>query len=166
MSFNKDLERRVQEYAQQRGLTLGGRLGHGAHGIVWATKSQPENVASAVKVHRQQPDYERERDAYLRLKEQGVWNVAGHHVPRLLEFNDELWVIEMTVVSRPFLLDFAGAHLDRPPDFSAEVLADWAAEKLDQFGSNWTRVQSVLGLLQGYGVYMLDVNPGNITFAD
>ena len=53
---------------------------------------------------------------------------AGLRVPRLLQFDDDLWVIEMTIVSRPFVLDFAGAYLDMPPDFSDEVMADWHAE--------------------------------------
>jgi len=87
-------------------------------------------------------------------------------VPQLLGFDDELWVIEMTVVARPFVLDFAGAYLDFPPDFSEEVLADWQAEKHEQFGSRWPEVQAILRALEGYGVYMVDVNPGNVSFGD
>jgi hypothetical protein len=41
-------------------------------------------------------------------------------------------VIEMTIVSRPFVLDFAGAYLDSPPEFSAEIWSEWEAEKRDQ----------------------------------
>jgi hypothetical protein len=68
----------------------------------------------------------------------------------------------MTVVSRPFVLDFAGAFLDRAPDYSEEVLADWAAEKQEQFGPRWPEVQAILRWLEGYGVYMRDVHPGNV----
>ncbi len=72
----------------------------------------------------------------------------------------------MTVVSRPFVLDFAGAELDNPPDFSEEVLADWRAEKRDQFGERWAEVEAILGSLEGHGIFMLDVNPGNVSFED
>ena len=77
-----------------------------------------------------------------------------------------LLVLEMTVVKRPFVLDFAGAFLDDGPDFSDEVLADWRAEKQEQFGARWPEVQAVLRIIEGYGVFMLDVNPGNVSFGD
>jgi hypothetical protein len=72
----------------------------------------------------------------------------------------------MTIVTRPFVLDFAGAYLDEPPDFSEEVLADWRAEKQEQFGSRWPEVQAILRTLQRYGVFLMDANPGNISFGD
>ncbi len=72
----------------------------------------------------------------------------------------------MTVVKPPFVLDFAGAYLDRAPDFSEEVLADWTAEKQEQFGARWPEVQAVLRELDGYGVFLLDVNPGNVAFPE
>ena len=84
----------------------------------------------------------------------------------MLRHDDDLWVIEMTVVTRPFVLDFAGAYLDWPPDFSEEVLADWRAEKQEQFGPRWAEVQAILRSLEGYGVFMVDVNPGNISFGE
>jgi hypothetical protein len=92
--------------------------------------------------------------------------IRGCNVPALIDFDDELWVIEMTVVGRPFVLDFAGAYLDQEPDFSDEVLADWRAEKQEQFGPRWPEVQAILGTLEGYGVFLLDVNPGNVSFND
>ncbi len=84
----------------------------------------------------------------------------------LLAGDDELFIIEMTVVSRPFVLDFAGAYLDGAPDFSPEVLADWQVEKLEQFGSRWPEVQAILAFLQGHGIVMWDVNPGNVSVGD
>ncbi len=108
--------------------------------------------------------YFRERDVYLRLREHHVTQVQECLVPQMVAFDDDLWVIEMSVVSRPFLLDFAGAYLDQPPTFSEEVLADWHAEKQEQFGPHWPKVQAILAVLEGYGVFMIDVNPGNISF--
>ena len=46
-----------------------------------------------------------------------------------------MWVIEMTVVTPPFLLDFAGAYLDWPPEFSSEATEYWLHEKQEQFGT-------------------------------
>ncbi len=164
------MEHRVREYAQRHGLSLREQLGYGMHGSVFVAESQPgtEVVAprSALKVQRRQQEYIRERDVYLRLKEHGVIRIRGCDVPEMLRFDDELWVIEMTLVKRPFVLDFAGAYLDHAPDFSEEVWADWRAEKKEQFGRHWPEVQAILRVLEGYGVKMLDVNPGNVAFAD
>jgi hypothetical protein len=129
-------------------------------------ESQTVTGKSAIKVHEREADYCRERDVYLRLGECDVTAVRGCAVPELLDYDDELWVIEMTVVTRPFVLDFAGAFLDKPPDFSEEVLADWRAEKQEQFGPRWPEVQAILGFLEGLGVFLLDVNPGNVSFGD
>ncbi|HYV34934.1 MAG TPA: hypothetical protein VE988_04465 [Gemmataceae bacterium] len=67
-------------------------------------------------------------------------------------------------MKRPFVLDFGGAYLDKPPDFSDEVMADWAVEKQEQFGSRWPEAHAILRHLESYGVLMVDVNPGNIAF--
>ena len=87
-------------------------------------------------------------------------------VPQLLGCDNELWVIEMTIVTRPFVLDFAGAYLDQPPEFSDEVLSDWRAQKEEDFGSHWPEVQAIIRALESYGVFMSDVNPGNVSFGD
>jgi hypothetical protein len=87
-------------------------------------------------------------------------------VPELIGYDDELWVIEMTIVTRPFVLDFAGAYLDYPPDYSDEVMEEWHADKREQFGSRWPDVQAILRELESYGVFMADVNPGNVSFGD
>jgi hypothetical protein len=63
-------------------------------------------------------------------------------------------------------LDFASAYLDRRPDFSEEAWAEWASQKREQFDVRWPVVQRVLAALEEFGIYMLDVSPGNIAFAD
>lgn len=170
MSLDDDLVRRALEYAKRRGRRLGKRLGAGAHGNVFATEFQPENQApaidSAIKVFRQEPDSVRERNAYLRLRDRGIEAVLSCNIPSLLRYDDELWVVEMTVVARPFLLDFAGAYLDRAPSFPEEVLVEWRLEKAEEFGADWPRVQTVIAMLQRYGIFMIDVNPGNVSFGD
>ena len=161
-----DLLRRAYEFAHRNGLTLGDQLGAGVQGIVWSAKSQSEEGRLAVKVHKQEPDYCRERDAYLRLREHKTTSIRGCNVPELVDYDDELWIIQMTVVARPFVLDFGGAFLDRAPEFSEEILAEWRAEKLEQFGTRWPDVQAILSTLQSYGVFLIDVNPGNVSFGD
>ena len=170
MSVNDEPVRWAQAYAARNGLALRERLGFGIHGIVLVGDSHgetgPSPARSAIKALRRVPDYVRERDAYLRLKACGVEAVRGCRVPRLLDYDDELQVIAMTLVTRPFVLDFAGAHLDRAPDFSEEVMADWLAEKREQYGSRWPEVQAILAVLETYGVFMEDVSPGNIPLGD
>jgi hypothetical protein len=161
-----ELDLRAQAYADRKGFVIVERLGFGVHGIVLAAENQTKDGRVAIKAHERQLDYQRERDVYLRLKEHEIRKLGECAVPQLLGSDDELWVLEMTVVTRPFVLDFAGAYLDQSPDFSEEVLADWQAEKLEQFGARWPEVQAILHLLEGYGVFMIDVNPGNISFGD
>lgn len=72
----------------------------------------------------------REKQAYERLKFHGISDVLGFNVPQLRAFDDNLRVIQMTIVARPFVLDFAAAYLDRRPEFSEEVWADWEKQKL------------------------------------
>ncbi|MBI3407330.1 MAG: hypothetical protein HY040_03110 [Planctomycetes bacterium] len=143
-----DLFRRAQEYANRRGLVLGPQLGFGVHGIVFSAKDQSEEGRSAIKAHEREAHYLREREVYLRLKENDVTEVCGCKIPRLVSVDDTLWILEITVVSRPFVLDFAGAQLDRPYDFSAEVMADWQQAKQEQFGANWPKVQAILRNLE------------------
>jgi hypothetical protein len=171
MSYKENLRHKALEYAQREGLLLGAELGTGVHGSVFLTESQAENrslrATSAIKAHHGIPGYRQERDVYLRLKERGVTSIGGYAVPQLLRYDDELWVIEMTVVTRPFLLDFAGAYLDKAPDFTDEVLdevlADWQTDKREQFGARWPDVQSILAVLERHGVFMIDVHPNNIS---
>ncbi|MBL8800016.1 MAG: hypothetical protein JNM56_39400 [Planctomycetia bacterium] len=170
MNFTAELELRVRQYAQRNHLHLGQQLGYGMHGIVFVAESQPGIggvvLRSAIKVHRRELEYQRERDVYIRLRERGVATIRSCEVPQLLRHDDDLWIIEMTLVKRPFVLDFAGAYLDKAPDFSDEVWADWQTEKREQFGRRWPEVQAVLRALEGYGIKMLDVNPGNVSFVE
>jgi hypothetical protein len=170
MSPSDELLPRLTQYAQRHALILGEQLGYGMHGIVFVAKNQSGKswtpMRFAVKVHRRELEYARERDVYLRLQQRGISTVRGCDVPQLLHFDDELQIIAMTLVKRPFLLDFAGAYLDKAPDFSDEVLADWRLEKQEQFEAHWPEVQAILRALEGHGVYMLDINPGNMSFGD
>lgn len=80
--------------------------------------------------------YARERDIYLRLFQLSVTVVCGFHVPQLVDFDNQLRVLEIGIVQPPFALDFAGAYLDETPDFSPEVWAEWEEQKREQFGKD------------------------------
>ena len=166
MSVKEELLRRANQYAAARGLRLGDQLGFGVHGTVFLAESQSKSDAvpaeSALKVHERQADYTRERDVYLRLRENEVRTIRNYSVPQLLAHDDALLILEMTIVTRPYVLDFAGAFLDYKPDFDEEVLADWHAEKREQFGSRWAEAQAILRALEDFGIFVVDVNPNNI----
>ena len=72
----------------------------------------------------------------------------------------------MTIVRPPFLLDFADARLDEAPGFSEDVLRQWEEHNAEVFGDRWPEVTRVLAALQEFGVYLLDINPGNISFPE
>ena len=118
----------------------------------------------AVKFHDQFPAYNREIRVYLRLRDLEITHVAGHRVPILIHYDDEHLAIEMTIVSPPFCLDFGGAYLDRPPDYSPEVWEDRRKMKSEAFEDNWPHVENILEDLKSFGIYIADVNPGNIKF--
>lgn len=124
-------DERLVEYLRRYQATLGDGLGYGVHGSVFVVQRQREDglVRSAVKFHECWEPYCHERDVYLRLREAGVFEIQGHAVPELLHHDDELWVLEMTIVKRPFVLDFGGAYLDRAPDYDEEILEEWRRDK-------------------------------------
>ncbi len=157
--MDEEILRKAQEYVQ-----LGAPLGSGTHGSVFAAERNVNPNNSAVKVHKEEDPYQRELRVYERLREAGITSIEGFNVPQLLGNDDELLVLEMTVVRRPFLLDFGGAYLDRPPEFPEEVWADWAERKKELFGADWPTVEDVLCTLRGYGIYLLDVHQRNIAF--
>jgi len=153
-------------YASQHQLQLAERLGFGIHGIIYVAEDKSAGGKTAVKVHRESEPYQRECAVYQRLQEIGVTEILGFNVPQLIRTDDELRIIEMTIVTRPFVLDFAGAYLDAPPHFSDEIWADWEAGKRDQFDANWGQVKQVLDALENWDIYMVDVSPTNIAFRE
>jgi len=153
-------------YAARHQQRLVARLGHGVHGMVYVAEDKAKGGRTAVKAHRELEPYLRERHAYERLKQASVTNIRGLNVPQFIQADDELRVIEMSIVTRPFVLDFAGAYLDAPPDFPGETWAEWETAKQEQFDERWPEVRAVLAALQQLGIYMVDVSPGNVAFGN
>lgn len=156
----------AQAYALRHQLRLAERLGFGIHGIIFVAKGNFEVGKTAIKAHRFAEPYSRERDVYERLKQAKISNLLGFDVPQLVRVDDDLRVIEMTIVERPFVLDFAGAWLDAAPDFPEEQWAEWEVEKREQFESRWPKVQAILGALEELDIHMVDVSPSNIAFLE
>ena len=65
----------------------------------------------------------------------------------------------MTIVSPPFCLDFGGAYLNRPPDYSPEVWKDWEQQKSLDFEKNWPHMKKILSHFRTLGIHIADVNP-------
>ncbi len=164
MAKSDQFVERIKAYCQKHRLDCGPCLGQGTQGTVYAVQDSTGRQA-AVKFHGRQIAYQRERDVYLRLKHLDVTDIAGHRVPVLINSDDELLVLEMTIVSPPFALDFGGAYRDKPPDYSEQVWADWMEEKRETFEDNWPAVETILADFRLLGIYIADVNPRNIRFS-
>ena len=160
------LVQNAQAYASQHQLQLAERLGFGIHGIILVAEDKSKAGKTALKVHHSAEPYLREREVYEHLRDAGVSEILGFNVPQLIRFDDELRIIEMSIVTRPFVLDFAGAWLGTPPDFPDGTWAEWETEKREQFGTFWPRVQAVLEALEALDIHMVDVSPSNIAFLD
>lgn len=135
--MDEELWNKAEDYARLRGAKLGELLGFGIHGIVVVLECESEGAPRALKIHSASEPYRRERDIYERLKECEMTKLLGFNVPPLLRRDDDLLALEMTIVPPPFVLDFAGAYLDFPPDFSDEVWAEWERKNQEQFGEDW-----------------------------
>jgi hypothetical protein len=164
--MNEILIRKARLYATARQLELAETLGSGKDGIVWVAKHKSKSADVAMKVLCSEESYLRERQVYQRLGMSSITTILGFNVPQLIDFDDGLLTLEMTIVKRPFVLDFAGAHLDMRPEFPEDVWADWESEKREQFEDRWPAVQEVIAAFERLGIYLLDVSPSNIGFLD
>jgi hypothetical protein len=154
--------RRGEEYARQTLAALHHRLGYGKDGTVWESERD-----TAIKVFRTPDPFHREWAVYERLRDRGVMDIVGFNVPQLVRADEPLMVIEMTIVTRPFVLDFGSAYLDGSgPEFPEEIMTEWLVETREKFGTNWGRAASVLHALERMGIRLTDVHPGNIGFVD
>lgn len=132
-------------------------LGFGQDGHVFLTHSN-----TAVKVLSRPENFRLELACYERLEENGVNAIGMFAVPKLRDFSEELLAIEMSLVEPPFIVDFGKVRLDKRPDYSDEVMADWRAEYAERWGGDWPKIRSLIYSLEKYGIYYMDPKPGNI----
>ncbi len=114
MSHDHDLWARAQEYAKSKQIDLDdkGKLGYGTDGTVWMTSRD-----SALKLFEHAKAYGNELASYRRLADAGIREIRGLAVPRLVDFDDSVMAVEMTIVQPPYVLDFGKVYLDRPPPY-------------------------------------------------
>ena len=136
-------------------------LGAGQDGTVWRT-----SVRTAVKIFHREGAYASELAAYQRLAELDMAQVNEFVIPRLIDFDDNLQVIEMDIVSPPYLLDFGKCYLDRKPDFSPEVWREWNEQHEEMWEGRWKIVRRAVWQLEKYGIYHIDPRPGNVRFGE
>lgn len=157
------LVRSAQTYIHSRKIALDFQcpLGFGSDGTVWQTSR-----GSALKILFRDDNYFVERDCYVRLKSAGIRLVGKLNVPILVDYDDDLRAIEMTIVRPPYLLDFGKVYLDDPPPYwdDEQLMANFYEEKAPLFGKNWPRVLSAMASLRLHGIYYIDPRPQNISF--
>ena len=162
--MDSDLIELARRYAEHRGLLLGPALGEGIHGIVLRAKHHQKPAEIAIKFHTDPDPFRREVAVYEKLRWREVVDICGLNVPQFLHSDPAFRALEMTIVARPFVLDFAAAYIEDAPVFAAEVMADWESEKREQFGPQWPTVQRILSELRAMGIHQTDVSPRNIGF--
>lgn len=162
---NKELARAAQLYGDSRQIAIHFQspLGFGSDGTIW-----PNSRGSALKILIYDQNYRVERDCYLRLRDKAVRHVGKLNVPILIDYDDQLRAIEMTIVKPPYLLDFGKVYLDQPPVYwnDEQLMANFFEEKAPLFGRNWPRVLSAMASLEQIGIYYVDPRPQNISFGD
>ena len=70
----------------------------------------------------------------------------------------------MSIVTKPYVLDFASAYLDHPPEFPPDVMEERHAHWAEMFGSNWPKALRIIANFRSLGIHLLDPSPGNIAF--
>lgn len=162
MLFSPDQESRAQAYAASHELVLAQTIGSGTDGAVWkATKGRQKLV---LKVFERDKQYRTELACYQRLTENRIRKIGQFAVPRLVGWSDELLVVEIALVTPPYLIDFGKAYLDSAPEHSEETWEYHHEEQRDLWGDKYAEVQALLWQLERIGIYYQDAKPGNITF--
>jgi hypothetical protein len=54
---------------------------------------RPTNTNTAIKVYDLLSGYVRERNIYLRLKERSIDSIRNFKVPRIIDWNDDLFIL-------------------------------------------------------------------------
>ena len=165
MTENSDCLDRIRKFLTLRygRAEINNKLGEGTDGAVWAV----EGVLAAKAFHPNRfHQYINERDAYLRFAEFGVGNKLGRFsLPVMRGYDDRLMVVLMDLIlAKPYILDFAKVKIDRPPEFSQEVLRDMRRQGREDFGPNWPAVEALLADLESLQIYYLDPKNHNIVF--
>lgn len=136
-------------------------------GTVFAALPPGAVNAIAIKLHKEQATYFREKRAYERLAQHSVSRMEGFNVPELVYADDPWLVLQMTIVPKPYVLDFGSAYLDdERPEFSDEIWEQWRKDKLEMFEDRWPGVEKVISGFGCLGIHLMDIHSRNIAFLD
>lgn len=150
-----------------RQLRIGRKLGSGNQGTVFAVLSEGAVNEIAIKLHKESTTYFREKRAYERLARHSVSRMEGFNVPELIYADDPWLVLQMTIVPRPYVLDFGSAYLDdERPEFSEEIWEQWRKDKLEMFEERWPTVEKVMRGFASLGIHLMDIHSRNIAFLE
>ncbi len=139
------------------------QIGFGIHGNVFMVRADSSQHFSVVKMFDDPTFFERELAVYYRLRDLEISKVGEFHVPQLIDQDRKFLAIRMSLVKRPFCLDFASAYLDELPPYFPPFDENWHREKENQFGrEHWPEVLAVVRELESLGIFQTDVSPSNI----
>lgn len=150
----------IQFYATARGISIGDSqvLGFGQDGAVWFSSRE-----TAVKLLERDRTYFNERDAYLRLQEENIKSLGVFAVPSLVDYDDALRIVEMAIVTPPYLLDFGKVYVDRDSPYTPEQKEESLEECRELFeADDWALIEDALLDLRLLGIEYLDIKPANI----
>lgn len=158
-----ELQLSAAKYCKLTGSSLipNPALGHGTDGSVWRTSNK-----TAVKAFYRAKNFQDELECYQRLKIAEITQIRELAVPTLEGSSCDLLVIEMSIVQRPYLLDFGKVYIDRPPPYrnDSQLMQNWHAEMRELFEEKVSDVFIVLYRLEKLGIYYVDPKPANIRF--
>lgn len=127
----------------------------GLDAYLWRT-----NVETVVKVHRYHDRFEKELAAYHRLAERKITRLKGFEFPQLVDYDEQMRILELSIVSPPYILDFVEVGLGKKPsNFDLDRIE---AQQSKQFGKDWPDVRRLLEALMQIGIYYDDVHNKNI----
>jgi hypothetical protein len=158
--MSSQLDERIKNYAKANRLkfNLKEKVGYGNDGEVWATSR-----STVIKVFYRDESYRREKACFLRLLAHEIKDLDGLSVPQIVQFDDNLLIVEMTFVNPPYILDFGKAYLDGQSPYDKEQLDEWRARLRNSFPkADLPRVHRILRSLSSLGIGYYDARPWNI----
>ena len=163
MQADEQLRENAEQYAIIAGCKLVANpdLGHGTDGHVWRS-----NRGTAIKAFYATKNFEDELECYCRLKEKNISEILGLAVPTHEGHSEEFLTIEMSIVQRPYLLDFGKVYIDHYPPYlnDPQLMQNWHEEVRGLFDENTAKVHAVLRYLRRLGIHYVDPKPANIRF--
>ncbi|MEZ6034375.1 MAG: hypothetical protein R3C17_14870 [Planctomycetaceae bacterium] len=82
----------------------------GLDAFLWRT-----TVETVVKIHRYHERCQKELATYQRLAERKIVRLKGFAFPQLVKYDEELHILELSIVSPPYILDFVEVGLGQKP---------------------------------------------------